>query len=137
MKSGCQPESEKNKDNGRERKVDLLVEKKFPATGVVLMRLRGGIDGATSQYLESAVEELEDDDFDRLVLDLSGVGYMSSCGIGLLMRLHNDAAQKGRGLVLLEPVGAVRKVLETTKLLSYYTVTDSREEAFQTTRGLL
>lgn len=117
--------------------MDLLIEKRTPAAGVVMLRLRGGIDGATSQYLENAVEELEGEDFDRLVLDLSDVGYMSSCGIGLLMRLHNGAAQKGRGLILLKPAGAVREVLETTKLLSYFTVSDSSEEALQATRGVI
>lgn len=117
--------------------MDLHIESETPVKGIILLRAKGGIDGATYQYLENAVEELDDrDDLERIVLDLTGVTYMSSCGIGLLMRLHNGAATKGRSLVLMGLGEAVRHVLQTTRLLSYFTVKEKREEALQTVSGV-
>lgn len=63
-----------------------------------------------------------------LVLDLSGVGFIDSSGIGLLAALNTRMKNAGRLLVLRKPSPNVRKTLELVQLLPYFEIADSDEE---------
>ena len=56
-----------------------------------------------------AVEQLRPD---RLVIDLSGVTFLDSSGLGLIVALHKLQERHGGSVVLSGPQRAVRRVLE-------------------------
>jgi N-acetylglucosaminyldiphosphoundecaprenol N-acetyl-beta-D-mannosaminyltransferase len=51
-----------------------------------------------------------------LALDLSGVSFIDSSGLGLIVKSFRQQAQRGGGLVLLRPTQTVRTLLATVRL---------------------
>jgi len=47
-----------------------------------------------------------------IVLDLSGVDYVDSAGLGILLTLREAAQAKGKGVALSGMTGSVKEVLE-------------------------
>jgi N-acetylglucosaminyldiphosphoundecaprenol N-acetyl-beta-D-mannosaminyltransferase len=86
-----------------------------PAESVAVHRWSGEIDAAGIQAGRVApVPELLPGE--ALALDLSGVTFMDSAGIGLLVALYRGRVRSGAGLVLVNPSPAVRALLAALKL---------------------
>ncbi len=65
----------------------------------------------------------------RLVLRLGRVRYMTSSALGRLITLHRKMNRSEAILVLSEPTSHVQAILETARLLTYFTVCSTLEEA--------
>ena len=74
--------------------------------------------------LREAVNALLDEGRKAVILNLHGVSYMDSAGIGELVACYKRAREKGGELKLLNPSGKVEDLLQLTKL----------EEIFETFR---
>src|SRR4051794_20936598 len=74
---------------------------------VRLVRVDGEVDMLTAPRLAAVLPD--DGSFDRLVLDLSDVSFMSSAGLGIIASLHR---RLGAGLVLAALQRHVADVLE-------------------------
>lgn len=84
--------------------------------GVRRINLRGRMDVEGTQEIDLKFTSLSASRQGWIVVDLSGVDFMSSLGLGTLVR--SAAAQilrKGR-LVLMSPQPNVERVLETTRI---------------------
>ena len=62
-------------------------------------------------------------------VDLSGVRYMNSSGIGILITLLTKFRNHEGEMVLIKPSETIRKLLLITKLNKIFTVLETREEA--------
>lgn len=62
-----------------------------------------------------------------LALDLSGVSFMDSAGLGLLLKLYRQTARAGVSLVLLSPSAPVRDLLAAVKLDRLFVITELTE----------
>jgi anti-sigma B factor antagonist len=62
------------------------------------------------------------------VIDLSGVRYISSSGIGLLITMLTKMRNVGGEVYLTEPSEHVKKLLIITKLNNIFTVFDSLDD---------
>jgi anti-sigma B factor antagonist len=60
----------------------------------------------------------------RVVLDLAGVTFMDSMGVGLLVETSRRFVPEFRVLVLRAPSEQVRQVLEITGLLQAFEILD-------------
>jgi anti-sigma B factor antagonist len=79
-----------------------------------LVTLHGELDIASADGLSNSLVELAGS---TLVVDLSGLTFMDSSGIGALVRARNRIRAEGRGeLVLTRPGAIVRKALEIVGL---------------------
>ncbi len=65
----------------------------------------------------------------KLVLDLSNVDYLTSSVIGKLITLHRKLHRSQGKLVLFGLTEGVDAILRTSKLLTYFSVADSRDAA--------
>jgi anti-sigma B factor antagonist len=89
----------------------------------------GEVDALTAPQLGRRLLELADDGKTDVVVDLSGVTFMDSTGIGVLLNaLRALAARHGR-LVLVCPTKKVLRPFEVTGLVSRLPIARSREEA--------
>lgn len=52
----------------------------------------------------------------RLLLDVSGVTFCDSTGLGALVRLHRQAEAQGGWLRLVRPAADLRRILQVTNL---------------------
>ena len=65
----------------------------------------------------------------KLVLDLSNVEYLTSSVIGKLITLHRKLHRSQGKLVLISLSPGVDSILRTAKLLTYFSVAESRDAA--------
>jgi anti-anti-sigma factor len=80
----------------------------------VRVRALGALDLATVPILEAEVAQLRDAGFRRLVLDLSGLGFMDSSGLRSIIELDAEARQDGFSIALVRGPRAVQRVFELT-----------------------
>ena len=83
---------------------------------LVILRITGRLDTTTSPNLDSVINELPEDT-KELVFDMSGVEYISSAGIRVLLRAYKKM-NFNQGETRIENVNdIVREVFEMTGLL--------------------
>lgn len=86
--------------------------------GTVLVTPEGALDLATAERLEQAIAAAERRVVDgRLVLDFSGLDFMDSTGLQVLLDADVRAAADGRNLVVVTGDGPARLVLELADVL--------------------
>ena len=83
----------------------------------IVLTLGGDIDVATSgDVLAAGLGVLGSRHCSTLCLDLAGVTFLDSTGIGALVSLRNAAGDYGRTLVLRDPSPATTRLLQLTGL---------------------
>lgn len=82
-----------------------------------ILSLRGRVIGERSVQLREAIEAfLREDGIRHVVLNLRGVEFLDSAGLGMLVALHRRAQEEDRRLVLAELPGPLSRLLRVTKL---------------------
>lgn len=76
----------------------------------------GEIDGSTVARLNGVVDVLLRDGPGRIVLDMAGVSFCDSQGLGTLVTLSNRARMSQTVLVITNVSGYVNRVLDITGL---------------------
>src|SRR5262245_4715558 len=85
--------------------------------GATSLRVQGRLDAYWADHLAQALEEAIRRGEARIGLELSGVAYISSAGIRVLIRFHHQLDQLGGSLHITNPSQAVREVLGMVGLL--------------------
>ena len=84
-----------------------------PITAV--FRLTGRMTlGMRLREIESKISDAANDGVERLILDLSGIDYLDSAGLGVLMILYGNMKVRGGQLRLVAPGAKVLEVLKLT-----------------------
>ena len=97
---------------------------------IVVFEPRGSlIGGQETDELKSKAKELVEKGTRKLVIDLGGVNYINSTGIGVLVSIHSSySAAKGR-VKLCNMARGVQNVFVITKLTSVFDVEETRDAA--------
>lgn len=83
--------------------------------GWTVITMTGDLALDTAQQAEQRMRRLRSEHGEHLVLDLSGLRYLDSVGLSLLMRFYLAAEGRGGSAVLAGPLqDAVRRVLQIT-----------------------
>jgi anti-sigma B factor antagonist len=99
------------------------------ASGIWLVRADGEADLATSPVLEAGLQEALGEPRPRLVLDLSGLTYVSSAGLRVILRARQKALERSGWIRLFGLQRGVLKVLEEAGLSELLPIFPGREEA--------
>lgn len=91
-----------------------------------LVRVHGDLDLESAPELTSTLKALLGPY--PLVLDLSGVEFMDSSGLGVLVGAHKESIAHGGALIVVGPQPRVRKILKITKLEKVFTVYSSLDD---------
>jgi len=81
-----------------------------------ILALAGRFDASWSEYVGSAIESAIQHGEHQLDIDLGKVHYLSSAGIGLLLKYRKRLASVGGSLRIVNPVEEVLSVLRLMKL---------------------
>lgn len=97
---------------------------------VQVIRLRGRLTlgqpvDAFRQALESAFESGDN----RILVNLAEVPMVDSSGIGVLVRCHTSAKQKGGSIKLVQPQNYTVKTLKMVGLIDIFEIYESEEDA--------
>lgn len=80
------------------------------------MKVSGRLDGYWTDHLRSNLEELIRGGAHRVVLDLGGVDYISSSGIGLLVLMHKQLLGLDGALIIVNVTDPVKRIIEVCGL---------------------
>jgi anti-anti-sigma factor len=97
--------------------------------GGELITLRGEIDMRCSPTLRAALVEVVDRKPQWVIMDLSGVTYIDSSGVGTLVEFKRKLERTKGRIVLAGMQERVRSVFEITKLDRFFALAPSVAEA--------
>ncbi|HSL55635.1 MAG TPA: STAS domain-containing protein [Pyrinomonadaceae bacterium] len=100
------------------------------AGDVTVLDMSGKITiGEGSVSLRSAIRRLLEEGKKRILLNLAGVSYVDSSGIGELVSSYTAINKEGGQLKLLNLTQKIQDLLTITKLLTVFDVYDNEAEA--------
>jgi anti-sigma B factor antagonist len=100
------------------------------AGDVTVLDMSGKITiGEGSVALRTAIRRLLEEGKKRILLNLAGVSYIDSSGIGELVSSYTAISNAGGQLKLLNLTQKLRDLLTITKLLTVFDVYESEAEA--------
>lgn len=102
--------------------------------GVLVVDCHGRIVfGEESSSLRDTVKKLVLEN-NRIVLNLAGVNYIDSGGLGTLVALYTTARNAGGAVKMAHLTQRVGDLLQVTKLVTIFEVFDNEEQAIQSFR---
>jgi len=84
--------------------------------GVLLLKVDGRIDGYWADHLDAALSGAVAEGHHRIAVDCSNVSFLSSAGIGVLVKHHQQLGRISGGFRIVSPSPAVATVLRITRL---------------------
>jgi anti-sigma B factor antagonist len=100
------------------------------AGDVTILDLDGKVTiGEGSVALRNAIRRLLGEGKNKILMNLGGVGYIDSSGIGELVSSFTAVNKEGGTLKLLNLTQKIQDLLAITKLLTVFDVFDSEAEA--------
>ncbi len=104
----------------------IEVERKGSA---LVIHCQGQITFDNVNELKKIVENsIVEQDYSALVVDLSGVEFIDSSGIGVLVALNSRVYSAKRKFFLLSPTQQVMKTLELVKLSAFFDYLEELED---------
>lgn len=97
--------------------------------GVQQVTLAGRLDSATTSGLEKSMQPLFETAGNRTLIDFSGLNYVSSAGLRVVLMAAKRAKQSQGRLVLCGLLPHVREVFEISGFLKILEVADDRTAA--------
>lgn len=88
-----------------------------PAPGIVILTLRGTLDGETYALVDGEVGKILGEPIRTMVLDLAGVDFITSAGVGTIMKAKTSLAKRDAEFAMIGMQPQVQKVFEIIHLL--------------------
>jgi anti-sigma B factor antagonist len=98
--------------------------------GVAVLRLDGRLNMVTASCLRDHVGSAVASGQNRIAVDLAGIDFIDSSGLGALINGLKTARQAGGDLRIAAPNEQVKLVLQLTNMERLLTAYDSAETAF-------
>jgi anti-sigma B factor antagonist len=98
--------------------------------GSTILEVSGRITlGEGGVTLRDAIQETLNTGTKRLILNMGGVNYMDSSGVGELTAAHTSARNKGCELKLLHLTKRIDDLMQITKLSTIFDIYSEEQEA--------
>ena len=104
---------------------DVITLSTSTEDGVVTVTVVGEVDTFTAPVLRSTLDSQLEQQPRELVIDLSGVQFLGSAGLAVLVETQKSARSREVGLQLIATTRAVTRPLEVTGLIDLFTIADS------------
>ncbi|MCZ7605456.1 MAG: STAS domain-containing protein [Planctomycetota bacterium] len=91
--------------------------------------VEGAIDATTVISFESQLKQLQEDGYTNFVLDMQGIKYVNSTGLGSLVATADNLEKVGGGLALIRVHPKVKVVFDMLGLNSFFRIFTNEDEA--------
>ena len=106
----------------------LKIKTRQTKPGVVTLSPIGHIDTETSAILDKEISRILATACKTLVLDMAGVDYITSAGVGIIAKTKASIIKNNGDLAMINLQPQVKKVFEIIRLLPTLNVFASKEE---------
>ncbi|MDP8229876.1 MAG: STAS domain-containing protein [Candidatus Gorgyraea atricola] len=96
---------------------------------VYSVELKGPIDSKTYQELEQELNEITNESTKAVILDMSGVDYVSSMGVKVVITAKKSLERKKASFAMVDLQPQVKKVFDMLKILPMFDIFDDAPEA--------
>jgi anti-sigma B factor antagonist len=97
---------------------------------VTVLDIKGKITlGEGDEQLKDKVNSLMNQGHKKILLNLEGVPYIDSAGLGEIVRTYTTVSRQGGSLKLLNLTKRIQDLLSITKLLTVFETFDAENEA--------
>lgn len=100
-----------------------------------IIDVNGEMDLYNSYKLKELVMKMLEKKVERFIINLENVDYIDSSGIGALIYICSTIKKMNFKLIISNIHGSVKKVIELTKLMGYFPIANSIEEAIAQLEG--
>lgn len=100
-------------------------------SGVTVARVAGYIDTSEITAFSSSLLQLIQEGGDKILLDLSGVNYLGSAGLRLLMIAHQEAVKKGANFILCSAKKEIMDLIHIVHFEQCLAIYATKTEALQ------
>ena len=114
---------------------DFWYEKTGKNKDIVRVVLSGALDTAGCDYLLNCVEHQIKNDVSKLIIDCSKLSYISSMGLGTLVRVNSRMKNKGGDVKIADVPGSIAKVLAAVSLDKVFQMYPTVEAAVEAHGG--
>jgi anti-anti-sigma factor len=90
---------------------------------------KGALDLASSRGLQTRLAELAGETGQDAILDLSGVSFIDSMGLGVVLKAASRFHRQSKRLLIVAPPGPVQRILEFAGVSDRLPVVESVDEA--------
>jgi len=99
-----------------------------PGTNTAFLEVAGALDAYTFDQLEAAIDALIRERYFRMVIDLSGLEYISSAGVGVFFSATAEVREHGGELVLVKIHPQVSAVFDLLGVAQFFRTEISCDE---------
>jgi anti-anti-sigma factor len=103
--------------------------------GAMIVHPVGKLDTLTAKSFETHLQGLIDSHKGPLLVDMSGIDYVSSFGLRSILIAAKKLAPFGRKFILFAPNASVREILRVSGFLKIVAVADDRQAALAEIAG--
>ena len=100
------------------------------AGGYTILVLRGEVDVYTAPQFREAIDKILTPGQLHLIVDMSGISYIDSSGLGILLSAIKRVRPKGGTVNLVGCNSAIDRVLRITNLNTVFNVVDTIDQVF-------
>lgn len=101
---------------------------------VYIIDVKGEMDLYNAHQLKDLMSKMIEKKIQSFVINMEGVDYIDSTGIGVLISICNTLKKQGLKLAIPGVHGSVKKVIELTKLMGFFPLASSLEDAIRRAR---
>jgi anti-sigma B factor antagonist len=111
-----------------------MIDVNVDTTGdITIIEMVGELDSVTAPAVQEQIIPLAKQGY-KIILDMTGVTYMSSAGLRILLLMYRTINEHVGTIIIAGLNDDVRDVMSITGFLEFFTIVDTREEAFQKLR---
>jgi anti-anti-sigma factor len=108
--------------------MSLTIEKTQSHDAASTLVLKGELNNLTSGQLDKAISPILDAPTKVLVLDMKEISFISSTGIGVIVKSRNTLKQKGSNLTMVNIQPQIQRVFDIMQLTPILKVCENQEE---------
>jgi len=108
--------------------MELEVRTEETKAGVITVKPKGTVNSDTCNILDKAISNTLSKSIKTLVIDMSEVKFISSAGVGVIIKTKATSAKYGADFAMTNLQPQVKKVFEIIGLLPALNVFESTEE---------
>ncbi len=97
---------------------------------VTVVEIAGDIDSNTAPQAQERILPLVQPS-SKLLLDMSGVEYMSSAGLRVLLSMYRQVSRQNGGMVLVGLAEEIKDTMSITGFLNFFTTRDTVDEGLR------
>lgn len=98
---------------------------------IYIIDISGELDLYNTNQLTELFGKLTDRGVSQIIINMEGVSYLDSSGVGSLITIYHRVQQKNLEFAICNVAGTALKVMELTRLTTYFPIKGSCEEAIQ------